>query len=185
MLRARALMCDVCRLCVCVCVDMRHYAPKCMRRVFVYVHARKPVAWNMLGVGFTVCVRRLRECGAWTAWMLFVVCTTWERACVRNKNKLSSVLPEPTGKKSKKSTREGIEPSTDRSKTQHSPTSLRGNHSHSLSLSIIRIWNTHIHPKTHTKHTPSLSPSHNSLRFTMGCTAITFRAKKQHLFFAY
>ena len=27
----RTLMCDVCRLCVCVCVDMRHYAPKCMR----------------------------------------------------------------------------------------------------------------------------------------------------------
>ena len=104
MLRARALMCDVCRLCVCVCVDMRHYAPKCMRRVFVYVHARKPVAWNMLEVGFTVCVRRLRECGAcaWTAWMLFVVCTTWERACVRNRNKLSSVLPEPTGKKVEK-----------------------------------------------------------------------------------
>jgi len=172
---------------MCLCVR-RHASLRAkmharVRRVFVC--ARKPVAWNMLGVGFTVCVRRLRECGAWTAWMLFVVCTTWERACVRNKNKLSSVLPEPTGKKSKKSTREGIEPSTDRSKTQHSPTSLRGNHSHSLSLSIIRIWNTHIHPKTHTKHTPSLSPSHNSLRFTMGCTAITFRAKKQHLFFAY
>src|SRR6478736_958940 len=35
-----------------------------------------------------------------------------------------------------------------------------GEITHTLSLSIIRIWNTHIHPKTHTKHTPSLSPSH-------------------------
>lgn len=93
---------------MCLCVrrhaSLRAKVHARVRRVFVYVHARKPVAWNMLEVGFTVCVRRLRECGAcaWTAWMLFVVCTTWERACVRNKNKMSSVLPEPTGKKVEK-----------------------------------------------------------------------------------
>jgi len=159
---------------MCLCVR-RHASLRAkmharVRRVFVC--ARKPVAWNMLGVGFTVCVRRLRECGAcaWTAWMLFVVCTTWERACVRNKNKMSSVLPEPTGKKSKKSTREGIEPSTDRSKTQHSPTSLRGNHSHSLSLNHTYLEHTHSPKNTHKTHTITLPiPQFTSFHYGVHC----------------